>query len=67
MTMIAAKALHRKWTKDPAYKTEYGALSGKLSLTGALLDERGRAGSTQPRGAEAPRWPTARTVRQTSE
>lgn len=47
MTMIAAKALHRRWMKNPAYKAEYEALSEEFALIGALIAARDKAGLTQ--------------------
>jgi transcriptional regulator with XRE-family HTH domain len=47
MAMTTAKALHRKWMKNPAYKAEYEALSEEFALIGALIEARDKAGLTQ--------------------
>lgn len=47
MTTIAVKSLHRKWMKDPDYKTEYEALNEEFALIGALIEARQKAGLTQ--------------------
>lgn len=47
MTVRIAKALHRKWMKNPAYKAEYQALSEEFALIDALIEARDKAGLTQ--------------------
>lgn len=47
MSMVAAKTLHRKWMKDPAYKAEFEALREEFALVDALVEARDRAGLTQ--------------------
>lgn len=47
MTMIAVKALHRKWMKNPEYKAEYETLNEEFALIGALIEARNKAGLTQ--------------------
>lgn len=47
MTMTSARALHRKWMKNPAYKAEFEALNEEFALVGALIEARDRAGLTQ--------------------
>ena len=47
MTMTSAKALHRKWMKNPAYRAEFEALNEEFALIGALIEARDKAGLTQ--------------------
>jgi transcriptional regulator with XRE-family HTH domain len=45
--MIVAKALHRKWMKNPKYRAEYDSMQKEFALMSALIEARGRAGLTQ--------------------
>ena len=45
--MTTAKNLHRRWLKDPEYRTEYEALEDEFQLARALVEARTRAGLTQ--------------------
>ena len=41
--MTQVKDLHRKWLKDPEYRTEYEALEDEFQLARALVETRTRA------------------------
>jgi ribosome-binding protein aMBF1 (putative translation factor) len=45
--MTKLPALHRRWSKDPSYKTEYDALEEEFQLARALIAARTRAGLSQ--------------------
>lgn len=45
--MSRVKDLHKKWTKDPAYKAEYEKLAPEFELARAIIEARTRAGLTQ--------------------
>lgn len=40
--------VHKKWLKEPKYKTAYDALEDEFVLAGAVMDVRNRAGLMQP-------------------
>jgi transcriptional regulator with XRE-family HTH domain len=44
--------LHRKWSKDPAYREAYEALEEEFQLAEALIAARTRAGLSQTQLAE---------------
>src|SRR5580700_7956577 len=44
--------LHKEWMKNPKYRHEYEALEEEISLAGALIEARARAGLTQEQVAE---------------
>lgn len=50
--MTKLKDLHRKWSKDPAYKAAYDDLEEEFALAEAIADARSRAGLTQAEVAE---------------
>ena len=45
--MTKVKDLHREWSKNPKYKTEYEALGKECQLARALIEARTRAGLSQ--------------------
>jgi len=45
--MTKVKELHRRWSKDPAYKAAYDALDEEFELARALIEARTRAGLSQ--------------------
>jgi transcriptional regulator with XRE-family HTH domain len=45
--MAKLKELHRRWSKDPDYKTAYDALGEEFDLAKALIAARTRAGLSQ--------------------
>ena len=45
--MTKVKDLHREWSKNPKYKTEYEALGKEFQLARALIEARTRAGLSQ--------------------
>ena len=45
--MTKVKDLHRRWLRDPEYRTEYEALEDEFQLAKALIEARTRAGLTQ--------------------
>lgn len=45
--MTKVKELHRKWSKDPAYKTAYDRLDEEFRVIAVLTDARKRAGLSQ--------------------
>lgn len=45
--MTKVKELHRRWSKDPAYKAAYDALDEEFELGRALIEARTRAGLSQ--------------------
>jgi len=45
--MTRLKTLHKKWMKDPEYRTEYDRLEEEFALASALIEARSRAGLTQ--------------------
>lgn len=50
--MTKLTSLHRKWSKDPAYKAAYDALEQEFALAKAIAEARSRAGLTQAEVAE---------------
>jgi hypothetical protein len=54
MNMTSAKALHRKWMKNSAYRAEFNALDGEFALIAALIEDRDRVGLTQAQLAAKP-------------
>ena len=44
---IRADALHRKWLKNPAFRSAFDALEGEFALASAMIQARARAGLTQ--------------------
>ena len=45
--MTKVKDLHRGWSKNPKYQTEYEALRKEFQLARALIEARTRAGLSQ--------------------
>jgi ribosome-binding protein aMBF1 (putative translation factor) len=45
--MTKLKDLHRRWSKDERYKSEYDALDEEFQLARALIEARTRAGLSQ--------------------
>jgi ribosome-binding protein aMBF1 (putative translation factor) len=45
--MTKLKDLHRRWSKDESYKSEYDALDEEFQLARALIEARTRAGLSQ--------------------
>lgn len=45
--MAKVKQLHRRWSKDPDYRTAYDALGEEFELAKALIAARTRAGLSQ--------------------
>ncbi len=45
--MTQVKDLHKKWMKNPKYKTEYEKLAPEFELARAITDARTKAGLTQ--------------------
>jgi ribosome-binding protein aMBF1 (putative translation factor) len=49
---ILASDVHKKWLKDPAYRTAYDDLADEFALAAAVIEARSRAGLTQEELAE---------------
>ncbi len=45
--MTKIRTLHRRWSKDAAYKAAYDALEGEFNLAAALIEARSKAELTQ--------------------
>lgn len=45
--MTKATELHRRWMKDPSYRSEYEALGEEYQFARALIEARTRAGLSQ--------------------
>ncbi len=45
--MTKLNDLHRRWSKDPDYKTAYDALGEEFQLARALIEARTRVGLSQ--------------------
>jgi transcriptional regulator with XRE-family HTH domain len=45
--MARISDLHKKWMKEPKYRTAYDALEEEFVLASAVIDARNRAGLTQ--------------------
>ena len=45
--MTKLRDLHRKWTKDPAYRKAHEALATEFELARAVIQARANAGLTQ--------------------
>lgn len=45
--MTKIKDLHKKWSKDPAYRKEYDALEEEFTVMAAIVKARRRAGLSQ--------------------
>ncbi len=45
--MTKIDKLHKKWLKDPAYKTEFEAITEEFEIASAIIKARNRAGLTQ--------------------
>ena len=45
--MTKAKDLHRKWMKEPGYKSAYDALDDEFQLAKTLIEARKQAGLSQ--------------------
>lgn len=45
--MARISDLHKKWMKEPKYRTAYRALEEEFVLASAVMDVRSRAGLTQ--------------------
>ncbi len=45
--MTKIRTLHRRWTRDAAYKAAYDALEGEFNLAAALIEARSKAELTQ--------------------
>jgi transcriptional regulator with XRE-family HTH domain len=52
MSRIKVDELHKRWMKDPAYRSEYEGLAEEFSLIQALIQARTRAGMTQEQVAK---------------
>jgi ribosome-binding protein aMBF1 (putative translation factor) len=52
MKRIRVDDLHKKWMKNPKYRSEYKALEEEFSLVAALIEARTRAGLTQEQVAQ---------------
>ena len=50
--MSEVRNLHRKWSRDPAYREAYDDLDAEFSLARSLIDARLGAGLTQAQLAE---------------
>lgn len=50
--MTKAKDLHKKWMKNPKYKSEYEKLAPEFEVAGAIIEARTKAGLTQAQLAE---------------
>lgn len=50
--MTKLKALHRKWSEDPAYQSAYDALEEEFALAAAIAAARAKAGLTQQEVAQ---------------
>ncbi len=45
--MTKIRTLHRRWSRDAAYKAAYDALEGEFNLAAALIEARSKAELTQ--------------------
>ena len=45
--MTKIRTLHRRWTRDAAYKAAYDALAGESNMAAALIEARANAELTQ--------------------
>ncbi len=45
--MTKIKTLHRRWSRDAAYKAAYDVLEGEFNLAAALIEARAKAELTQ--------------------
>ena len=45
--MTKARDLHKKWMKNPKYKTEYEKLAPEIELAHIIIEARTKAGLTQ--------------------
>ncbi len=45
--MTSVRNLHKKWSRDPAYRAAYDELGPEFELARALIEARTRAGLTQ--------------------
>ncbi len=45
--MTKVQTLHRRWSRDAAYKAAYDALEGEFNLAAALIEARSKAELTQ--------------------
>ena len=50
--MSKVRDLHRKWSRDPAYRGAYDDLDAEFTLTSSLIEARLGAGLTQAQLAE---------------
>lgn len=50
--MTKLNDLHKKWVKNPEYRTAYDALEEEFALAAAIAEARARAGLTQEEVAE---------------
>lgn len=50
--MSNIKDLHKKWSKDPAYREAYEAMADEFAVANAILSARQQAGLTQKELAE---------------
>ena len=45
--MTSVRDLHKKWSRDPAYRAAYDELGPEFELARSLIEARTRAGLTQ--------------------
>ncbi len=50
--MSNVQDLHKKWSKDPAYREAYESMADEFALADAILNARQQAGLTQKELAE---------------
>ena len=50
--MAEIKRLHKKWSRDAAYRKAYDALASEFTLAQAMIEARNRAGLTQTQVAK---------------
>lgn len=74
--MTDVRTLHRRWMKEPAYRTAYAAMAPEFELASELIAARTRAGLSQAALAKRMRttqsavariesgrhWPSRRTL-----
>ena len=51
--MSRVRDLHRKWSRDPAYRGAYGALDAEFTLTLSLIETSAPPGSPRRRMARS--------------
>ncbi len=50
--MTSVRDLHKKWSRDPAYRAAYDELGPEFELARSLIEARTRAGLTQAQLAQ---------------